>query len=51
MLKDPETLLSLWDERRRKDEGLVDWDLEEVKRKLLAFFSGEMQEPGEARPG
>lgn len=45
ILKSPEELLELWDERRRKDAEPVDWDFEETKRKLLAFFGGEGQEP------
>lgn len=50
VLDDPEELLARWNERRRKDAGEVDWDIEETKRKLLAFFGGKREEPGSSGP-
>lgn len=51
VLKEPDELLAAWDARRRKDAGMIDWDLDETVGKLLAFFGGEKQEPGKAARG
>ena len=51
ILRSHEELMGQLEAQRRKDAEPVDWDLEETKAKLRAFFGGGEQEPGVGGPG